>query len=61
MKIWFFQGQHEVAFDNKALKSSKTFFSHLQDNFSSKTKNELKKKSRNDSSKLESNAKRFKL
>lgn len=58
-----FQGKHTANDENKALKSSKTFFTQLQDNISStvKSKSMGKKKSATDFSKEESSAKRFKL
>ncbi|XP_031618812.1 U3 small nucleolar ribonucleoprotein protein MPP10 [Contarinia nasturtii] len=57
------KGKSSTNDENKALKSSKSFFTQLQDNISStvKSKSLGKKKSRGDLTKDESSAKRFKL
>lgn len=58
----FFLQTKNTSNDEKALKSSKAFFTQLQDNAnSSKLKSNNKKKSTTDLSRQEGNAKRLKL
>lgn len=59
--IMLLQGKDTTYADSKALKSSKNFFTELQDNTSLKRKSTNKKKLSNDLQTNESSAKRFKL
>lgn len=59
--ILLLQGKNTTYADSKALKSSKSFFTELQDNTSLKRKSSNKKKLIKDSQTNESSAKRFKL
>lgn len=61
--VFLFQSNDALNNESKALKSSKSFFTQLQDNVSSTIKSKIngKKKSISDLSKQESSAKRFKL
>lgn len=61
--LCIFQGKKSTNDENKALKSSKSFFTQLQDNATStnKTKSMGKKKSSTDVLQHETKAKRFKL